>query len=94
VDYYRVPRATIDIDLNIFVAPQEHAGVIAAFSDWDETRIDLFFAVFDFHDSMAKRARLVPYESTSIPILSAEDILLAKAIFDRTHPSWLTEGGV
>jgi hypothetical protein len=103
-----VPRATIDIDLNVFVPPQEHGELIATLSNefsisdrdslaaeiaehgqgktyWDETRIDLFFAAFDFHDSMAERARIVPYESTSIPILSAEDILLAKAFFDRTQ---------
>lgn len=28
--YYAEPRATIDIDLNVFVAPEQHAGVHAA----------------------------------------------------------------
>jgi hypothetical protein len=108
VDYYRVPRATIDIDLNVFIPPEEHARVIAALKDefpvegedalgseirsrgqgktyWGETRVDLFLATFDFHYSMSERARTVPYEGTEIPILSAEDIVLTKAIFDRTQ---------
>lgn len=108
VDYYRVPRATIDIDLNIFVPPEDHARVIAALTEefqieerdalvrelgergqgmvrWGETRIDLFFSTFDFHESMAGRSRMVEFGDASIPILSAEDILVIKAIFDRSQ---------
>ncbi len=108
VDYYRVPRATIDIDLNVFVPPAEHRRVLGALAEeftvedpetlsreilnrdqgkthWGDTRIDLFFAASDFHQSMARRARTVEYENTSIPILSAEDIVTIKVIFDRSQ---------
>lgn len=108
VDYYRVPRATIVIDLNVFVPPDESRRVIEALevefeipdvdalteqirerdqgmTYWGPTRIDLFFAATEFHESMSERAREVSYEGATIPILSAEDILLAKAMFDRTQ---------
>lgn len=108
VDYYRVPRATIDIDLNLFVPPDESQDVLDAFAEvfripdpealsdeirereqgktyWGSTRIDLFFAGSEFHESMSARTREVAYEQTTIPILSAEDIVLVKALFDRTQ---------
>jgi hypothetical protein len=108
VDYYRVPRATIDIDLNVFIPPADHARVVDALAEefeipdaqalsrevmerdqgkthWGDTRIDLFFAASDFHEAMARRARTVEYEGTSIPILSAEDIVTIKVVFDRTQ---------
>lgn len=108
VDYYRIPRATIDIDLNVFVAPDQRDGVLDALAAefelgdreeiaaeiaerdqgkayWGDTRIDLFFAAFDFHRSMAKRIRSVSYEGGTIPILSAEDIVTMKTIFDRAQ---------
>ena len=108
VDYYRVPRATIDIDLNLFVPADQSGRVIDALGDefeipdaqgladeihqreqgktyWGATRIDLFFAASEFHESMASRAREVDYDDTKIPILSAEDIVLVKAMFDRTQ---------
>ena len=108
VDYYRVPRATIDIDLNLFVPPADLDAVVAALAEefaipntealeeevadreqgmthWGETRIDLFFAASEFHASMKKRARVVDYLGTSIPILSAEDIVTIKAVFDRAQ---------
>lgn len=108
VDYYRVPRATIDIDLNIFLPSADGERVIdvleAEFevvdrdsllaeiadrdqgkTDWGETRVDLFFLASAFNKSMASRVRNVPYEDATIPILSAEDIVVIKAVFDRTQ---------
>lgn len=106
VDYYRVPRATIDIDLNVFVSPDERRRVMDVLAEefelsnaealaaeiaerdqgktyWGETRIDLFFSASEFTESMADRAREVAYQGATIPILSAEDILVIKATFDR-----------
>lgn len=108
VDYYRVPRATIDIDLNVFVRPEESGGVVDVLADvfeipdldglrseiaerdqgktyWGDTRIDLFFIASEFNESMAARVRDVPYAGATIPILSAEDIVVIKAVFDRTQ---------
>jgi hypothetical protein len=50
---------------------------------WDGTPIDLFFAYDDLHHSSMKRRRPVDFYGDSIHILSAEDLLTYKAIFDR-----------
>lgn len=103
--YYRDPRSTIDIDLNIFLPPRRHAEVVQvlatlypieaekvgadvaaagqARSTWDATYLDLFFADIDFHDAMAKRVRRQPFLGGEINILSPEDLLVCKMLFDR-----------
>ena len=106
VDYYRVPRGTIDIDLAILLPPGERDRVIDALEEeflipdkqglareidqrdqgithWHETRVDLFFSIHEFHDAVAKRVRRVGFKSTTIPIVSAEDIVVFKVLFDR-----------
>lgn len=108
VDYYRIPRATIDIDLNVFVPPEEGGQIVEVLGEefvvsnpealkseiaergqgmtyWGETRIDLFFIASEFNEAMAARVREVPYLDATIPILSAEDIVVMKAVFDRTQ---------
>ncbi len=52
---------------------------------WGHTRLDLFFSVSDFHKSVAERVETVEYQETKIPILSAEDIVVFKAVFDRSQ---------
>jgi hypothetical protein len=104
--YYAEPRATIDIDLNVFVpadhypdvaAPLLALGVDADDPDavaavardgqtrvmWDLTPIDLFFAYDAFHDAAAAARRTVPFADSSIPILSAEHLIVCKAVFNR-----------
>lgn len=103
--YYRDPRSTIDIDVNIFLPPERQADVVdvlatlyavdagqvasdvrsagQARSTWDATYVDLFFADTDFHDVMAKRVRRQPFLGSEINILSAEDLLVCKILFDR-----------
>lgn len=111
VGYYRVPRTTVDIDLNVFVPPEERDRVIGVLAGefelpdrealaaeiakidqgstyWGETRIDIFFAATEFNDAMAERVREVEYPGATIPILSAEDIVVVKAVFDRPQ-DWL-----
>lgn len=104
--YYAEPRATIDIDLNVFVAV-EHFGEVAsllgplgvALEDrnaaalvqrdgqarvfWDDTPVDLFFAYDPFHHAAASARRSVPFADTTIPILSAEHLVVCKAVFNR-----------
>lgn len=104
--YYAEPRATVDIDVNVFVStdrvdtvlgPLRALGVKAGPEDvdriradgqtriwWDGTPIDLFFAYDPFHDAARGAARRVPFGDTSIPILSAEHLMVCKAIFDRS----------
>lgn len=103
--WYRTPRATIDIDVNITLAPEhaqpvlgaiEHLGVSVSDVDryaistdgqarlaWGDTPLDVFFATLELHVEMAERARVVRFASSSIPILSPEDLIICKAIFSR-----------
>lgn len=104
--YYAEPRATIDIDVNVFVPATRFAEVAGplrtlgadvddpAAADvvardgqvrimWDATPLDLFFAYDPFHDAAAKARRTVPFADGSIPILSAEHLLVCKAVFNR-----------
>ncbi|MGI8554172.1 MAG: hypothetical protein ACR2PL_25800 [Dehalococcoidia bacterium] len=50
---------------------------------WQDTPVDLFFSNSELHDAMADRARSVVYAGTEIHVLSAEDLILCKAAFDR-----------
>lgn len=52
---------------------------------WDSTPIDVFFAADPFHFEVARRCRTVPFEGHRIKVLSAEDLAVFKALFDRTR---------
>jgi hypothetical protein len=104
--YYGTPRATADIDLNVFVPATRANEVLAALGGlgaatsspklvelierdgqarvfWEKTPIDLFFAYDPLHDSSMQRRRLVDFGGDTIHVLSAEDLMLYKAIFNR-----------
>jgi hypothetical protein len=51
---------------------------------WDDTPIDIFFAADSFHLDVARRCRTVPFEGRTIAVLSAEDLAVFKAMFDRS----------
>jgi hypothetical protein len=104
--WYRSPRATTDIDLNVTIPPQDaepvlgalaHLGVTVSRSDrvaikrdgqarldWDGSYLDLFFATLDLHQEMARRSRQVSFGPAQIPILSPGDLIVCKAVFDRS----------
>ena len=50
---------------------------------WLKTPIDLFFSYDPLHDSSMKRRRLVDFGEDTIHILSAEDLMVYKAVFNR-----------
>ena len=50
---------------------------------WDDNPVDLFFSTVDFHDVAATRIREVPFERGSIPVLSATDLVVCKALYGR-----------
>jgi len=51
---------------------------------WQHTPLDLFFSYDSLHDACMERRRRVPFgEDAEIFILSAEDLLIFKCIFDR-----------
>lgn len=105
--YYAEPRATIDIDVNLFVPADRWPEVAkplrelgAAVDDpsvaelvardgqvrvmWDGTPLDLFFAYDPFHDAAAKARQTVPFAEGSIPVLSAEHLVVCKVVFNRS----------
>ncbi len=45
--------------------------------------VDIFLTNMAFHVEASRRVRLVPFRSTTIPVLSALDIVVFKAMFDR-----------
>jgi hypothetical protein len=45
--------------------------------------LDLFFAQHELHAAVAERVELVPMLDATVPILSATDLLVFKALFDR-----------
>lgn len=105
--YYATPRATIDIDLNLFVPVARADQVLGVLEElgaeppstserarllreeqarlyWSTTPLDLFFAYDALHRSCLERRRRMPFgEGDTIHVLSAEDLTLFKAIFDR-----------
>jgi hypothetical protein len=50
---------------------------------WDATPIDLFFAYDPFHRSAAAAIQVVPFANVTIPILSADHLVVCKAVFNR-----------
>lgn len=99
------PRATVDLDINVFVPVGRASQVFAALPKdvevkrnavtevsragqvrlwWTETPIDLFFSYHPFHEHAAARVRLVPFDDGSIPVLDCTDLVIFKALFDRT----------
>jgi hypothetical protein len=50
---------------------------------WDDTPIDLFFDAGAFHTDVATRCRRVPFAGRTVRVLSAEDLAVFKALFDR-----------
>jgi hypothetical protein len=104
--YYAEPRATIDIDLNVFVPAEQFADVMAPLATlgaaaddpalgalarrdgqvrvmWDRTPIDLFFSYDPFHEAAASARRVVPFADSTIPILSADHLIVCKVIYNR-----------
>jgi hypothetical protein len=110
--YWAPPRATADIDLNLFVDVQaldsafaaiETAGFVVKRDEatrWaaergdfrafaGPVRLDVFLSFSPFHDEVRERAVRRPSASgRAIRVLSAEDLMLFKLLFDRPK-DWL-----
>ncbi len=104
--YYGTPRATVDIDINVFVPASRAGEVFAAIGSlgcatdspglververdgqarvfWERTPIDLFFSYDALHRSSMERRRRVDFGGDCIHVLSAEDLIVYKAVFNR-----------
>jgi hypothetical protein len=55
---------------------------------WGDIPVDLFFANTPFHEAMAGRTRQVDFIGVAIPVISPEDIIICKALFNRPK-DWL-----
>jgi hypothetical protein len=108
--WYRNPRATTDIDVNLTLPPEAAGPVLGLLSRlgvtieaedravvardgqarlaWERSFLDVFFATMELHFEMAERARRVQLGPVEIPILSPEDLIICKAVFDRPK-DWL-----
>jgi hypothetical protein len=51
---------------------------------WDDTPVDLFFDVHDFHRQVGAAVRVVPFLGQDIPVLACTDLVVFKAMYDRT----------
>lgn len=75
-------------DLDDATVRAELAAHAQARTLWGATYVDLFFANTDLHDSMARRVEHQPFGDAQVPVLSIEDLLVCKALFDRPK-DWL-----
>lgn len=53
--------------------------------DYDGTPLDLFFNNLPFHESCAERKVRVPFGAIQMNVLSAEDLVVCKAMFNRNR---------
>jgi hypothetical protein len=104
--YYGTPRATADIDLNVFVPVSRAREVVQVLVElgasapdpsflerierdgqttvyWERTPIDVFFSYDPLHESSMRRRRRVDFGGDPIHVLSAEDLMVYKVLFDR-----------
>lgn len=103
--FHARPRATVDIDVNIFVSPEDFSGVADVLRGlgletdaldstrladsaqcrliWERTAVDIFLSNLPVHDEMQRAAIRVPLSGRYIWILSAEHLIVCKAMFDR-----------
>jgi len=49
---------------------------------WGATYVDLFLADTDFHESMSGRVERQAFGDIEIPVLSIEDLIVCKVLFD------------
>lgn len=68
--------------------PAEAAATVAAAGQtrlwWDGTPLDLFFDYAPVHAEAGRHRRMVPFAGAEIPVLAPEELVVFKAMFDRT----------
>jgi hypothetical protein len=81
-------RVTSALPKGVTVTPADLAAI--ARDDqvrlwWDDTPVDLFFDVHDFHQHVATLVRTVAFEDRAIPVLDCDALVVFKAMFNRTR---------
>jgi hypothetical protein len=51
---------------------------------WEDTPIDVFLDIHQFHDQVAATVREVPFSGRTIPVLGCTALVVFKVLFDRT----------
>jgi hypothetical protein len=51
---------------------------------WDDTPVDLFLDVHDFHRQVPLAVREVPFVGRTIPVLGCDELAVFKVMFNRT----------
>jgi hypothetical protein len=64
------------------IAAAERDGQVRLW--WEETPVDVFFDVHDFHRQAAAAVRVVPFLDRSIPVLGCTELVVFKARYNRT----------
>jgi hypothetical protein len=77
--FYAEPRETKDIDVNVFVATQEHELKF----DWEDTPVHFFFSCDALHEAMERRVRAVPMGDGTIPLVATEHLVIRKVLLGR-----------
>ncbi len=82
---YGAPRATVDIDVNVFVPPERRPEVRAALDPLalDGNPVHVFYSHDPLHEEMARKVREVPYAGATIPFVAPEHLVIRKALLDR-----------
>ena len=88
--------------MRVAVGASSSAGAVLARDGqarlwWDDTPVDVFLDVHEFHAQVAAEVREVPFEGRSIPVLGCHALAVFKAFFGRTR-DWadieaMLEGG-
>ena len=52
---------------------------------WEDTVVHVFLDVLRFHDEVARAVRLVPFADRSIPVVGCTQLVIFKALLNRTQ---------
>ena len=75
-----LPVGVVVTDDDVAVASAE--GQVRVW--WDDTPVDVFLDVHEFHHEVAAGVRTVPFGGSEIPVLGCVELVVFKALFNRT----------
>jgi hypothetical protein len=76
-----LPTGVAVADRDIVAAEQD--GQVRVW--WEDTPVDVFFDVHEFHDAARASVRPVPFSGVTIPVLGCAAVAVFKLVFNRTR---------